>query len=204
MQFYSSKKGLPAGRQGFSLIELLVVIAIIGILSSIVTVALGNAKQKARDSRRISDIKSIQLALALYYNDNQMYPINIYATSGSPPSIGLAPNYLPTVPFDPSRGTCSSLGTDAGCYAYTSYWVAVSGSTACNNSTKVPIIYHIGAGLEETANPALSQDIDASLAYFSSTYTACSTGAYGTFDGNATNCAGSSAAGTDNCYDLRP
>jgi prepilin-type N-terminal cleavage/methylation domain-containing protein len=197
MKFYSRVKG-------FTLVELLVVIAIIGILSSIVMVALGTAKQKARDSRRVADIKNIQLALSLYYNDNLMYPINIYSPAGAAPAGGLAPNYLPTVPVDPSRGTCSSLGTDPGCYAYTSYWVAVSGSTACNATTKIPVIYHIGAALEDTTNSSLTQDIDAALSYFSSTYTACSSGAYGTFDGNAAICSGSSAASPDTCYDLRP
>ena len=56
--------------RGFTLVELLVVIAIIGILASIVMVGLGGAKQKSRDSKRVADIKNIQLALSLYYNDN--------------------------------------------------------------------------------------------------------------------------------------
>lgn len=199
MKFYTKKS------KGFTLVELLVVIGIIGILASIVTVSLGGAKGKSRDGRRISDIKNIQLALSLYYNDNQMYPINIYSTSGSPPNNGLAPTYLPSVPYDPSRGPCSSLGTGAGCYAYTSYWVAAGGSTSCNGTTKVPVVYHIGAALEDTTNPELARDIDSTLASFSSTFTECSTGAYGKFDGNALNCAvGGAAASPDNCYDLRP
>ncbi len=79
--------------RGFTLIELLVVIAIIGILSSIVLVSLNSARQKGRDARRVGDLKQIQLAAGLYYNDESSYP----------PTLGdLVDGYLPTAPVDPS------------------------------------------------------------------------------------------------------
>lgn len=61
-------------RKGFTLIELLVVIAIIGLLSTLAVVSLNNARQKARDSRRASDIKQIQSALEMYFNEKNEYP----------------------------------------------------------------------------------------------------------------------------------
>ena len=64
------KESSPA----FTLIELLVVISIIGILSTLSVVALNNARSKARDARRLSDIKQINLALELYYNETGVYP----------------------------------------------------------------------------------------------------------------------------------
>lgn len=123
-------------RRGFTLIELMVVIAIIGILTSIVMVSLSSAQAKARDGRRIANIATIQLALETYYNDNQTYPANIYAASGS-----LSPSYLPKVPLDPRDNTTQ--------YAYS----ALGGATCTG--------YHLGAVLEQTGNTGLSQDVDA-------------------------------------------
>ena len=59
---------------GFTLIELLVVISIIGILAVLVMANLNSARSRARDAVRKSDLKNIQTALRLYYNDNGRYP----------------------------------------------------------------------------------------------------------------------------------
>jgi type II secretion system protein G len=70
LEFFSRKKG----EKGFTLIELLVVIAIIGVLATIVLVSLNTARSKARDTRRVSDMRQIALALEMYYDDNNAYP----------------------------------------------------------------------------------------------------------------------------------
>ena len=61
-------------KKGFTLIELLVVIAIIGILSTLAVVSLGNARTRARDSKRVADIRNTQTALEIYYTDRTAYP----------------------------------------------------------------------------------------------------------------------------------
>jgi len=60
--------------KGFTLIELLVVIAIITILSTVAMAGLNSARTKGRDAKRLSDIKSLQKALELYYDTCGGYP----------------------------------------------------------------------------------------------------------------------------------
>lgn len=76
---------MKLNKKGFTLIELLVVIAIIGLLSTLAVVALGNARLKARDAKRMSDLKQIQTALELYYTDESSYP-----AAATPISLGSA------------------------------------------------------------------------------------------------------------------
>ena len=61
-------------KQGFTLIELLVVISIIAILVAAATVSWTNAQVKARDGRRKSDLKSIQQAIELHFQEYGTYP----------------------------------------------------------------------------------------------------------------------------------
>jgi len=69
-------KRLSKNETAFTLVELLVVIAIIGILSTVAVVNLNAARAKARDAKRISDMKQIVLALDVYKGVYGQYPNN--------------------------------------------------------------------------------------------------------------------------------
>ena len=117
---------------GFTLIELLVVIAIIGLLSTLAVVALNSARLKARDAKRIDDVKQIQTVLEFYFNDSDSYP---YDGGGGGYVLGVdvtclgsggflaagcsSPIYMGLVPSNPTPNgtayTYNALSAGSGC-----------------------------------------------------------------------------------------
>jgi len=120
----SSFREAESRAKGFTLIELLVVIAIIGLLSSVVLASLNTARQRARDAERISNLRTIEKALALYWLDNNAYPStggnwygsnpNCYGGYGDAAAPGLVPLYTARMPIEPAPTSVST------CYLYRS------------------------------------------------------------------------------------
>ena len=99
------------------------VIAVIGILAAVVLASLNNARAKARDAKRIADLKQVQLALELYRNANSDYPTGIANSEASwvgKIKADLVDNgYLAAAPLDPNGG-------------YYTYFSDYSSATKCN------------------------------------------------------------------------
>lgn len=109
-------------KKGFTLIELLVVIAIIGLLSTLSILALNTARARSRDARRLADVRQIQTALEMYFNDMGAYPTTASPTA----SIGTTNGtYLRAIPTPPTPVDGSACGSAAPAYTYA--YVATSG-----------------------------------------------------------------------------
>lgn len=107
---------LKIGTRGFTLIELLVVIAVIGMLASIVLVALGPARTRSRDAKRQADIRQIGTAMELYYDSvTPSTYLNIPDTATTIPAGSAIGTFMTLVPSDPvNTGSNVYTWTDNG------------------------------------------------------------------------------------------
>jgi type II secretion system protein G len=104
----SFKPSTTQKQRGFTIVELLIVIVVIAILATISIVAYSGIQQRARDTIRLSDIKTLSKAIELFYADNGNYPMsNGWCTQPSGAAYAaafqaeIAP-YLARFPRDPS------------------------------------------------------------------------------------------------------
>lgn len=110
--------------RGFTLIELLVVIAIIGLLATIVIASLSTVQSKARDTRRMQDINSLQKGLAIYLATNGSYPISVSTTTlngtDAVSAALIADGAFSAIPKDPQSPTYNyTYSTNANGSVYT-------------------------------------------------------------------------------------
>jgi prepilin-type N-terminal cleavage/methylation domain-containing protein len=108
--------------KGFTLIEMLVVIAIIGLLSSVVLVALGPSRNKAKDARIILNVNQVQVLMETVFT-NGTYP------AAAPTSIA------PLVSDALSNGGTLVTSISADRTAFSASSNLVSGGFYCVDST---------------------------------------------------------------------
>jgi len=166
--------------KGFTLIELLVVIAIIAVLASIVLVSLNTARIKGRDTRRIADIKSLQVAMEMYFDKNGKYPS---------PASDDATGAEGALDLLKTGGLIAAIPKDPGTGAYYKYSA---------DSTSAATKYHLAAVLEEAGHSAIDVDADKDETY-AATGVDIFGGKVGCVTGGAVE---DSANGT--CYDVIP
>ncbi|OGC94353.1 hypothetical protein A2389_01175 [Candidatus Adlerbacteria bacterium RIFOXYB1_FULL_48_10] len=114
------------------------VIAIIGVLASVVLANLTAAREKSRDAKRLSDIRQIQIALDLYYDDNNRFPTNpaSYVVANMNTGTTDITPYINPIPADPTNTGSNGYRYRAPA-GYQSYTILVNlekNSTWCSAS----------------------------------------------------------------------
>lgn len=79
---FTDQKPNMRQNKGFTLIELLIVIAIVAVLSTVVLLYVNPAEllKQSRDSNRLTEMSSLNHAIALYLNDTTMPSLGVSAT----------------------------------------------------------------------------------------------------------------------------
>ena len=147
-------------KKGFTLLELLVVIGVIGVLSTIILVGLNSARQKARDAKRMQELRQVALALEMYYSIYEYYP-QIAIDSGlenfasEPEGNIVFPKLIEEV--HASAGppaltmSCSAAGV-SGC-SHTNYPASISGFFTSVPKDPINDTTHYYRFIAATANP---------------------------------------------------
>lgn len=144
--------------RGFTLVELLVVVGIIGVLASVSLVSISSVRMRARDSKRIQDVRELSKALDLYAISNANYLLQ-GCGAGSVTKDCVLPADFPMSNFisvsDPIGVTACGTGIKVPCQ----YSMGLANSTPENyeicfklESTNATLgvaadnIYHVGPG----------------------------------------------------------
>lgn len=144
-------------QSGFTLVELLIVIVVIGILATLVITTYTGIQEKARNTKRQTDINALQGQLEAYFAQQGKYPTlaNMQDRSwiqSNLKGLDLAalqdPKWSTSESCKDSSNAAIPAGTDPGkpgCYAY----VAQNDSgTTCDNSTSDCTKYTLTANNE--------------------------------------------------------
>jgi len=146
--------------KGFTIVELLIVIVVIAILATLVIVTFTGIQQKARDSKRQTDIDALDSHLEAFYANNGYYPtITDLVTAGAPNTSWLNTNmagFDPTALTDPKGSIITGSAPAAGTYVY-SYVTTGCTTSQPSSSTNECTGFVLTAELEGSTTPFVKQ-----------------------------------------------
>ena len=153
---------LKKRNQGFTIVELLIVIVVIGILALLVITTYSGIQAKARNSKRASDVKSLQTQIEAYFSQNGYYPSRTDMNTAAWLTTNmksLDQNAL----IDPSNPTQSKTLVAAPVAKSYAYDVTDSAGASCEADDTQCAKYTLTATYEGTVNgqsTAVAQNLD--------------------------------------------
>ncbi len=152
---------LKKRNQGFTIVELLIVIVVIGILALLVITTYAGIQAKARDSKRSSDVKSLQTQIEAFFSQKGYYPSradmnNATWRKTNMPSLDANAIKDPkstSSDCDPTSDSSTCFGATATTGKHYQYAPTQSdGSTACETDDTGCAAYNLVANYENTVN----------------------------------------------------
>lgn len=137
--------------KGFTIVELLIVIVVIGILALLVITTYSGIQAKARNSKRQTDVQSIQTQLEAFFSQNGYYPSLTDMNSSSwldTNMKSLDQNAL----IDPSSPSSSKTLASSPTAKQYSYAVTNSSGGSCESDDTTCAKYTLTAEYEGTVN----------------------------------------------------
>jgi len=132
-------------QKGFTIVELLIVIVVIGILATLVIVTFTGIQQKARNTKRNTDINAINSHLEAFYAQNGYYPTLAHMNDGTWRTTNMK-GLDPAALKDP-KGSAQTLVASPAANSY-AYAVTDDANASCAADESTCSKYTLTATLE--------------------------------------------------------
>jgi prepilin-type N-terminal cleavage/methylation domain-containing protein len=138
--------------KGFTIVELLIVIVVIGILALLVITTYSGIQQKARNSKRQTDIQSLQTQMEAFYSQNGFYPSLAHMNDADwrKANMKSLDSGALTDPSNPSQ-SATLVDTDGTAKSY-AYKVRDASGASCSTDETTCAQYTLTATYEGTVN----------------------------------------------------
>jgi prepilin-type N-terminal cleavage/methylation domain-containing protein len=141
---------LKQRNKGFTIVELLIVIVVIGILALLVVTTYSGIQQKARNSKRQTDVQAIQTQIEAFYSQKGYYPSRTDLNTASWLSTNL--KSLDTGALTDPSNSSATLASSPAAKQYSYQVFQSDGTTACESDDTGCAVYTLTATYEGSVN----------------------------------------------------